>query len=77
MLILHEKIELLMAKENFPLKKGNFEPIGQKDGNGNIFRVKKSHILRCAFLTHSVELKDASNNFSLLYIIPKVSKNFA
>ena len=39
MLILHEKIELLMAKENFPLKKGNFEPIGQKDGNGNIFRL--------------------------------------
>ena len=34
MLILHENLELLMAKENFPLKKGNFWAIGQKDGDG-------------------------------------------
>ena len=31
--ILHENLELLMAKENFPLKKGNFWAIGQKDGD--------------------------------------------
>ena len=49
-----------MPGENFPLKKVNSWPMGQKDGdffvlinpraNGNIFRVKKSHIsLRCGF----------------------------
>ena len=33
MLILHENLEFLMPVENFPLKKGNFWPMGQKDGN--------------------------------------------
>ena len=33
MLILHENLEFLMAREKFPLKKGNFWPMGQKDGN--------------------------------------------
>ena len=46
MLILHENLEFSIARENFPLKKGIFLPISQKDGNaranGNIFRVKKS-----------------------------------
>ena len=30
MLILHDNWEFLMARENFPLKKGNFLPFGQK-----------------------------------------------
>ena len=33
MLILHENLEFLMAREKFPLKKGNFWPMGQKDGD--------------------------------------------
>ena len=33
MLISHDNLEFSMARENFPLKKGNFGPIGQKDGN--------------------------------------------
>ena len=33
MLILHENFEFLMAREKFPLKKGNFWPMGQKDGD--------------------------------------------
>ena len=32
-LILHENLEFLMAREKFPLKKGNFWPMGQKDGD--------------------------------------------
>ena len=30
--ILHEKLEILMARENFPLKKSKFWPMGQIDG---------------------------------------------
>ena len=33
MLVLHEKLEFLMPGENFPLKKGNFLPMGQKDSD--------------------------------------------
>ena len=33
MLILHENLEFLLPKENFPLKKVNFLPMGQKDGD--------------------------------------------
>ena len=33
MLILHENLEFFMDRNNFPLKKGNFRPMGQKDGN--------------------------------------------
>ena len=55
MLILQENLEFLMARENLPLKKGNFGPMGQNDGNflfvlinaranGDYFRVKTSHI---------------------------------
>ena len=33
MLILHENLELLMPRENFPLKKWGFSEIGQKDGD--------------------------------------------
>ena len=33
MLILYDKLEFLITRENFPLKKGNFWPIGKKDGD--------------------------------------------
>ena len=33
MLILHENLEFLMTRENFPLKKCKFWPMGQKDGD--------------------------------------------
>ena len=33
MLILHENFEFSMARNNFPMKKGIFWPMGQKDGN--------------------------------------------
>ena len=57
MFILHENFEFSMARDNFPLKKGNFIPIGQKmvnflliNGRANamvtfLLSVKKSHIL--------------------------------
>ena len=59
MLIVHENLKFLIARENFPLKKGNFWSWVKKNidfflinarANGNFFRVKKSHIsLRCIF----------------------------
>ena len=64
MLILHENLEFLMAKETFPLKRAIFDQWVKKmaifcfenaRANGNIFRVKKSHIsLRSVFLGHPV-----------------------
>ena len=54
MLILHANLEFIMAREKFPLKKGNFFPNGLRRwwffvliiarANGNNFRVKQSNI---------------------------------
>ena len=78
MLILHENLEFLMPGENFPLKKVNFWPMGQKDGdflflinaraNGNIFRVKKSHI--CVFLNILYMYKFIYLTYKLANILP-------
>ena len=64
-----------MPGENFPLKKGNFWPMGQRwwffvlinaTVNGNIFRVKKSHIsLRGVSLSLFIS---ALNYFSITLI---------
>ena len=54
MLILHENLEFLMPGDNFPLKKGNFLPMGQTDSDFwfwsmpepmvEILGLKKSHV---------------------------------
>ena len=73
MLIWHENLEFLMARENFSLKKGNFYQwvkwmaifvLINARANGNIFRVKKLHIsLRSVYFRHPVELYSSIYNF--------------
>ena len=53
MLILHENSEFLMAREKFPLKKGNFWPMGQKDGNFLFWSTPKPMVTLLGLQNHT------------------------
>ena len=65
--ILHENLEFLMVREKFPLKKGNFWPMGQKDGYFLFWSTLKplviTHLLKTRFFRNPVILSMENTSY--------------